>query len=104
MSKETDDYRLGMLRKLREKASGKASAQVLDAEKVIAKHRDELDKTRAAIPRFEEPLPTANICPRCWGLDGVQNLLKATFHPDPDNFDRMKCTKCSYYEDRQQNA
>ncbi len=104
MSKETDTYRLGKLRELKEKVNGKASPEVRDAEKVIEKHRAELDKARAAIPLFEGPLPTADICPRCWGFDGVQNRLKAASHPDSENFDRMKCSKCSYHEDRQQNA
>ena len=50
MSKESESYRLDMLRRLEEKYSKPKPSEVFEAEQVIAKYRDEQETARAAIP------------------------------------------------------
>lgn len=101
MSKESESYRREMLRRLKNKVCGPPPAEVLEAEKVIAKHRDEQEQAREAIPRLSLPLPDYNLCPQCWFIHGKRVPFTAVEHPtDRDNLDRMKCRTCGHIEDR----
>ena len=77
MSKESESYRLEMLRRLEEKYSKSKPSEVFEAEQVIAKYRDEQETARAAIPRLRSPLPEPNLCPQCWFLHGRRTSLTA---------------------------
>ncbi len=100
MSKESESYRRQMLRHLQAKDSDPPPPEVLEAEQVVAKHREEQATAREAIPRARLPLPEPDICPRCWILHGRRTPLIAVPHPDPSKFDRMKCRSCEYIENR----
>lgn len=101
MSKESESYRLKMLRRLKQIDSGSPPSEVLEAKEVVAKYREEQARAREAIPRLGSPLPEPNLCPQCWFLHGRRLPLTAIEHPtDRDNFDRMKCRICGYVEDR----
>jgi len=101
MSKESESYRLEMLRRLKHKNSAPPPAEVLEAQKVIAKHSQEQQKAREAIPRLEAGLPKPDLCPRCWFNEGHESILYAIRADDPSRYDRMKCRECGYVEDRE---
>ena len=100
MGKESETYRLEMLRRLERINSEPPPPEVLEAQKVIAKHREKQAEAREAIPRLRAPLPEPNLCPECYYLHGNRTFLTAVPHPDSANFDRMKCVSCGYIEDR----
>lgn len=99
-SKESEGYRLDMLRYLKEKYRDAKPPEVLEAEQVIAKFREEKASADAQIPRLEAGLPKQNLCPRCWFMDGHESALYAVPSDDPQRFDRWKCRRCDYVEDR----
>jgi hypothetical protein len=101
MSKESESYRLEMLRRLEEKYSKSKPSEVFEAEQVIAKYRDEHENARAAILRLRSPLPKPNLCPQCWFLHGSSTFMTARVHPDPDKYDRRRCRACGHIEDRE---
>jgi hypothetical protein len=100
MSKESESYRRQMLRRLQQKDSDPPPPEVLEAEKVIAKHREEQARAREAIPRARLPLPEPDICPDCWVYHGTKVRLSGAPHPDPGVSDRFECPICDYFEDR----
>jgi len=100
MSKESESYRLQMLRYLEEKYGNAKPAEVLEAEKVIAKFREEETRDRKAIARLRTPLPKPDLCPECYYLHDRSVTLEAMRHRDPKNYDRMGCRICDYAEDR----
>ena len=100
MSKESESYRLQMLRRLEDKYGKAKPAEVLEAEKVIAKHRAEQEEARNAIPRLRSPLPEPNLCSPCWFIHGRRSYLVGIPHLDHKNYDRMKCPECKEFEDR----
>ena len=57
-------------------------------------------RDREAIMRLRSPLPQPDLCPTCWFIHGMDNEQVAVHHPNPDKFDRMKCKKYNYVEDR----
>ncbi len=100
MSKESESYRLEMLRSFEQKNDKPDPPEVLEAQKVIAKHRAEQAQAREAIPRLRTPLPKPDLCPECYYLHGRSVTLEAASHPNPAKYDRMKCSICGYAEDR----
>ena len=101
MSKESESYRLEMLRRLEEKYSKSKPSEVFEAEQVIAKYRDEQETARAAIPRLRSPLPEPNLCPQCWFLHGRRTFMTPRVHPDPERYDRRFCGTCGHIEVRE---
>jgi hypothetical protein len=101
MSKESESYRLEMLRRLEEKYSKSKPSEVFEAERVIAKYRDEQETARAAIPRLRSPLPEPNLCPQCWFFHGRRTFMTPRVHPDPERYDRWLCGTCGHIEDRE---
>lgn len=100
MGKESEAYRLQMLRRLQQKNCDPPPAEVLEAQKVIAKYRQEQTQAGSAISRFSQPLPKPDLCPSCFGFHGVISPLAAIPHTDPANFDKMTCRICGYDEER----
>ncbi len=100
MSKESESYRTQMLRHLEEKYNKSKPAEVFEAEKVIAKYRDEHESGRAAIQRLRSPLPEPNLCPQCWFLHERHTFMMPSAHPGSDKYDRMTCRACGHIEDR----
>jgi hypothetical protein len=74
-SKESESYRLEMLRHLKEKYGNAKPSEVLEAEQVIAKYREEKARAGEQIPRLEAGPPTPNACPRCWSMNGHEHAL-----------------------------
>src|SRR5574337_276902 len=99
-SKESESYRLQVLRRLKQKDSGPPPSEVLEAEKVIAKHREEQAQARAAIPRASAPLPNDGRCPDCHIYHNIRSILVPEIHPESEKgFDRLRCPICGYTED-----
>jgi hypothetical protein len=100
MSKESEEYRLKMLRQLENLYSKAKPSEVLEAEKVIAEFRKKQADTDAKILRLRTPLPEPDLCPNCYYLHGHSNMLAAATADNPNLFDRMRCKVCGYIEDR----
>jgi len=103
MSKESESYRLQMLRHLEQENSGPLPPEVTEAERVIAEYRKKQAKARDAIPRASAPLPEPNICPRCWIDHGVKFLMSPISGEgrDTTRHDYWRCRKCQYEERRE---
>jgi hypothetical protein len=99
-SKESDSYRLKMLRYLKAKYSNAKPPEVFEAERVIAKFREEEARDRGAITRLNSPLPEPDMCQPCWFLKGVHSKLQNIAADDPKHFDRWICRTCGDWEDR----
>ena len=63
MNKESEHYRLEMLRHLQHKYRQSKPTEVLEAEQVIAKYRKEQEHTGPQIRRLQMPLPEPDLCP-----------------------------------------
>jgi rubredoxin len=101
-SKESEEYRAGVLRRLEHKYRQSKPTEVLEAEKVVAKYRKEQEQAAPQIARLNQPLPEDNLCPECWFMHGQRSMLYAVSHPtDSDRFDRMRCRTCGHVEDRE---
>jgi hypothetical protein len=100
MSKESEEYRRHMLRHLEQKFRQSKPAEVLEAERVIAKYRIEQEQAIPQLERLQKPLPEPDLCPQCYYRDGKTNTLIAAVHSDPARYDIMKCRLCGYYEER----
>lgn len=102
VSKESESYRLQMLRHLKQVDNGPPPSEVLEAEKIVANYREEQAQARSAIPRLGLPLPEPNICSPCWFLHGRRSVLVGIPHPiNSDKYDRMRCRVCKEIEDRE---
>jgi hypothetical protein len=97
---EGESYRLKMLRYLKAKYSNAKPSEVLEAERVIAKFREEEARDRAAVTRLSSPLPEPDMCQLCWFLNGVHSKLHNIPADDPAHFERWKCRTCGDWEDR----
>jgi hypothetical protein len=102
MSKESEAYRLEVLRRLKQKDDGPPPPEVAEAERVIAKYREEQAQARDAIPRAGAPLPEADLCPRCWIDHGTRSAMIAVSGEGRDtaNYDYWLCRQCRYEEPR----
>jgi len=99
-SKESEQYRLNMLRHSEHIVSGAPPSEVTEAEQTIANYRKKQSEARESIARLRSPLPKPNLCPECWFMHGLETQMHAVPHEDPEHWDRWKCRKCSYDEDR----
>ena len=97
---EGEEYRLRKIRQLEKKYGDTKPAEVLEAEKVIAKYRQEEVKANAVKVRCRAPLPAPDLCPQCWFDDGHRSTLRSVDHPEPAEYDRMKCKTCGYVDDQ----
>ena len=59
MGKQSEEYRLQMLRRLENRYGNDKPTEVLEAEEVIAKFRQEKARDRQAITRLSSPLPAS---------------------------------------------
>ena len=92
MIKESEEYRLNMLRSMENKYDQSKPPEVLEAEEVIAKFSQEQERARAVILRLKTTKCPSSECFRCFFLRGLSVDLKAI--PGDDNFDRFRCPKC----------
>ena len=99
MGKQSEEYRLQMLRRLENRYGNDKPTEVLEAEEVIAKFRQEKARDRQAITRLSSPLPEPNLCPSCWFIHGRKIHLTHAPHPNSAKFDRQICPQCNYIED-----
>jgi hypothetical protein len=100
MSKECEEYRRHMLRHLEQRFQRSKPAEVLEAERVIAKYRLEQEQAIPQLMRLQLQLLELDLCPQCHYRDGKRNTLTAAENPHPDRLDMMKCGVCGYYEER----
>lgn len=98
-SEQSEEYRLEMLRRLKKKYSDPDPPEVLEAKKVITKHGEEKAKAGPQITRLGSPLPSPDLCPQCWFMNGHRVALRAVQHPQPEKFDRVRCGECGYEAD-----
>jgi hypothetical protein len=98
MSKESEAYRLEMLRRLENKYGKAKPAEVLEAEKVIAKFREQEAADREAIARLGSPLPEPHLCPECYYLHGKTSRLEPV--PSGTKHDKFKCGRCGFIQER----
>jgi hypothetical protein len=100
MSKESEKYRLDMLRHLGREYGETPPAKIAEAEKVIADYRKGKAHAEAIRARLPLPLPEPNLCPACFYEHDNRSPLIAVAAPDPTKLDRMICRTCGYLEDR----
>ena len=99
MSKESEEYRLKMPRRLKDENSSAPPPEVLEAEKVIAKYREEQEQINATKMRLRLQLPNTDLCPQCFYSHGNRSLMQ----PKPAGgrpIDMFECEKCGYLQER----
>jgi hypothetical protein len=101
MSKESESYRLEMLRRLEQESSSPPPPEVLKAEQIVAAFRVKQAKARDAVLRLRSPLPKGNPCPKCYYLFDMEVQMAPIAHPEPSRFDMWKCQSCFYEELRE---
>ena len=77
MSKESESYRLYVLRDLQNRYGKGDPPEVLEAQKVIAEFREKQAEAEKAISRVEAGLPKPDLCPKCWFTKGHESILYA---------------------------
>jgi hypothetical protein len=97
-SKESETYRLEMLRHFQKIDSGTPPAEVLEAEKVIANYRKEKEQTHETISRLETGLPKPDLCPECFYLHGVESSMRPIPSEEP-KIDKFRCNKCDFIKE-----
>jgi hypothetical protein len=100
MSKESESYRLHMLRHFKRQRDTPPPLEVLEAQKIIASFHEKQTKTEEVILRLEKPLHKPNLCPDCYYIHGRESYLRSKPHRDPGRFDLWKCD-CGYEEERE---
>jgi hypothetical protein len=100
MSKESEEYRLQMLRHLQARLGRPKPSEVLEAEQVVAKFRKEEEEAGAQIARLGLPLPNPDLCPQCFYLHGRSSKLSPARAKDAANFDKFECRVCGHSFER----
>lgn len=96
--KESEEYRLQMLRRLEQENAKPDPPEVSEAKKVIAKNRQKkLDRSQQ-IKRLRTPLPEPDLCPKCYYLHGVTVELKP--RESQTDKDLFRCPRCHYQQVR----
>jgi len=83
VSKESESYRLQILRRLERERDGPPPSEMLEAEKVITEFRKKQSNARDAIIRLRSPLPKENLCPKCYFLHGYSVDMEPRYIPIP---------------------
>jgi hypothetical protein len=99
MSKESEEYRIEMLRRLENEDSGATPPEVLEAEKVISEYRDKKVQIIKKKLRLRLPLPNPDLCPQCFYPHGKTSLMQ----PIPSGTaptDIFECKTCGYIQER----
>ena len=97
LRKESEAYRNEMLLHLLAQDRGKP-AEVTEAEKIVARYREEQTKTHDAIVRLGSALPEADACPNCYYLNGLICIMgRVTSNATGDIF---RCDECVYTQHR----
>lgn len=99
MSKESESYRLEMLRRLKHEYGETPPPEVLKAQHVIADYRQRKAAADPVIARASAPLPEPDLCPSCWIDHERRSKLIAIPHKDPARFDAWECPVCEYFEE-----
>ena len=91
-------YRERMLVKLSWKQDEEKRPEVLDADEIIAKYREEQENLKPQISRLKTSECPDSVCPKCFYMHGLSVHLKTS--PGDDNFDRYRCPECkTIYEE-----
>lgn len=77
---QNESYRAQILRRLKNKYSSSAPPEVLEAEKVIARFREQETKDRQTETRLGLELPNPHSCPQCFYLHDTNSMLKSVPH------------------------
>lgn len=99
VSKESESYRLNMLRQLQGEDQQSPPPKVAEAEKVIAQYRARQQQCREQIARLGTPLPNPDACPSCYYDHGHTSIM--TPQPSESDADIFACN-CGYSEERSQ--
>jgi hypothetical protein len=101
MSKESESYRLQMLRRFERENSGAPPPEVLEAQKVVADFGKKQASAKEVADRLRAPLPKPDLCPQCYYLHARTNPMHSIPHPDHNRFDLWRCDVCRYEEERE---
>jgi hypothetical protein len=97
LRKESEAFRNEMLLHLLAQNRGKP-VEVAEAEKIVAKYREERAKIHDAIARLGSVLPEADACPQCYYLNGLTSIMVLiTSNATGDIF---RCEECVYTQHR----
>jgi len=99
--KESESYRLDTLQRFKEKYDHAKPSEVLEAELVIAKFREQEARDREAIARLSTPLPKSDSCPQCYYLHGKNSELNPT--GSDTAVDLFRCGTCGFEQERHPN-
>jgi hypothetical protein len=98
MRKFAREFRDSSLKAISRKKHGKKPAEVLEAEKIITKFREEQKNLEFSLPRLDSLECSDSVCPKCFYLHGLTSEL--TPIDGDDLVDRFRCKKCrSIYEE-----
>jgi hypothetical protein len=98
MSKEGEEYRIEMLRGLKQENSRPPPREVLEAEQVIAKFREKQANLNAIEARVNSHLPNPDLCPECFYLHNRNSMMHSI--PSGGSTDIYKCDTCSFTQKR----
>ena len=97
LRKESEAYRNEVLLRLLGQNRDKP-VEVTEAEKIVAKYREEQAKIHDAIVRLGSALPEADACPQCYYLNGLTSIMGlVTSNATGDIF---RCEECVYTQHR----
>jgi len=91
---KSEEYRLEMIRHLKEKYQQAKPSEVLEAEKVIARYRESEARDRGAMARLRLQLPNENLCPECFYMHERESILHTI--GSESGVDRFRCRECGY--------
>jgi|SRR5665647_403903 len=96
MRKQIEEHKAARLRQLQQEEYHPKPSYVLEAEQVIAKHREsELEKANKKA-RAQLPIPADDACPDCFVERGVTSQMKPIpASEDAPEIDLVKCKECS---------
>ena len=86
------DFRNSRLKTLSRKKSGKKPSKILEAEKIIAKYREEQENLEPQLSRLESSECPDSVCPKCFYMHGLHSQLEPI--EGDDDYDRFRCSKC----------
>jgi hypothetical protein len=102
MSKEGEEYRIEMLRRLEQENSHSPPPEVLEAQQVIAKFREKQANRNAVKARLNLHLPNPDLCPECFYQNNRNSIMHSI--PSGGSTDIYKCDVCSYEQERDPRA
>lgn len=100
MRKYAEEHRERLLVKFSRKNHGEKPTEVLDAEEIIAKYREEQENIEPTLSRLESLDCPDSVCPDCFWTKGISVHIKPISSSDGD-IDLFRCPQCNrQYEEQ----